>query len=284
MAEQKSETSPSTERGTAREEKTRQRQRTVYGFNPIPAYAVSLVAGIAIALVYGLQSFYPDLIGSFSNILTPLSASGAFVSSLLCSRKYGYKLLSHYFDRIWFLFTVSMMLSALGEFTWASYYFSNVSVPYPSIADVFYLGSYAPLIFAQALYFRAFSSVLTKKRLAISLAVIITCGIIVFQLVLPTEFAGNPSVLTVIDDQIYLIMDMALLSLTILSLAIFSGGTMARWWTILAAGFALDIIGDEVFFYQNAQGTYYNGSLSDALYVFAYLFLALAFYIHRKQV
>jgi len=176
-----------------------------------------------------------------------------------------------------------MMLSALGEITWAAYYFSNVPVPYPSIADVFYLGSYVPMILAQALYFKAFSSVLTKKRLAISLAVIVVCGIIVFELVLPTEFAGSPSVLTVIDDQIYLIMDMALLSLTILSLAIFSGGTMARWWTILAAGFVLDIIGDEVFFYQNAQGKYYNGSLSDAVYVFAYLFLALAFYIHRRE-
>jgi hypothetical protein len=283
MTEQ-SETSASPERVTAREEKTQQRQRTLYGFNPIPAYTVSLVIGIAIALAYAFQSLYPEQIGSLSNIITPVSASGAFVSSSLCSRKYGYKLLSHYFDRIWFLFTIGLMLSALGEFTWAAYYFSNVPVPYPSIADVFYLGSYVPLILAAAMYFKAFSSVLTKKRLAISLAVIFTCGIIVFELVLPTEFAGNPSFLTVIDDQIYLIMDMALLSLTILSLAIFSGGTMARWWTILAAGFALDIIGDEVFFYQNAQGTYYNGSLSDLLYVMAYLLLSLAFYIHRKEV
>jgi hypothetical protein len=281
MTEQKEIPSPP-ERGSAKEEK--RLQFTAFNFNPIRVYLVCLVIGVAIALVYGLQSLYPDLIGSFSNVITPVSAGGAFVSSLLCSRKYGYKIRSHYFDRIWFLFTISMLLWAIGELTWAVYYFSNVPVPYPSISDYSYLGGYVTLLLGLSAYFKSFSSALTKRRLAIALSTTVSCAVIIFELVLPTEFAGNPSFLTVIDDQIYLIMDMALLSLTVLSVAIFSGGTMARWWTVLAAGFAMEIIGDEVFFFLNANGTYYNGALSDPIYVMGYLLIALAFYLHKKEI
>jgi hypothetical protein len=265
----------------AKKEKTR--QLTSHNFDPTHVYAVSATMGIAISLVYAFQSFYPDLIGSFSNILTPVSASAAFVCSLLCTRKYGFKIRSHSFDRIWFLFTIGMLLWAIGESTWTAYYFSGTPVPYPSIADFSYLGGYIPLLLATFLYFRAFSSVLTKRRTMIALATIVICALFVFELVLPTEFAGNPSFLKVIDDLSYLILDMTLLSLTILSLAIFFGGTVARWWTVLAAGFAVQVIGDEVFFFQNAQGTYYNGSISDLVYILGYLLLALAFYIHRKE-
>jgi len=73
------------------------------------------------------------------------------------------------------------------------------------------------------------------------------------------------------------------LSLVILSLAIFAGGSMGKWWIILAAAIILDIVGDELFLYQVAAGTYYNGGIDDLLYVWAYLLVGLSFALHRRE-
>ena len=84
-------------------------------------------------------------------------------------------------------------------------------------------------------------------------------------------------------DMIYPTLDLTLLSLTILSLAIFIGGAIEKWWLFFGAGATLYVIGDEFFLYQVANGTYYNGSVDDLIFLLAYLTFALAFYVHRKE-
>ena len=86
-----------------------------------------------------------------------------------------------------------------------------------------------------------------------------------------------------ITDLLYPITDIILLSLTILNLAIFMGGTISRWWMMFGAGIVLYIIADELFLYQESKGTYYNGSTSDIAYVLSYLVFALAYYVHRRE-
>ena len=48
-----------------------------------------------------------------------------------------------------------------------------------------------------------------------------------------------------VTDLLYPITDIILLSLTILNLAIFMGGTISRWWMMFGAGIVLYIIADE---------------------------------------
>jgi len=252
-------------------------------FEPSQTYAITLIAGIGISLVFVLQSFYPKLIGPFSNIITPITAFGTFVFSFICARKYGFKLLSRKLDLIFFCFTLGMLLNAIGETVWAIYYFQGVSIPYPSLADVFYMGAYPPWALALVLYFKEFSNALTGRRRIFSIVGIVVGAALLYSIILPEELASNPSFLTFLDDMLYLMCDTALLSASILCLAVFLGGTMARWWTSLAAGCALFVTGDVIFFYQNAQGTYYNGSVSDLVYVLAYLTFCAAFYFHSRE-
>lgn len=66
-------------------------------------------------------------------------------------------------------------------------------------------------------------------------------------------------------------------------MAIFIGMSMGKWWTILALAIILDIIGDELFLYQVAVSTYYNGGFDDLIYVWAYLLVGLAFALHKRE-
>jgi len=50
----------------------------------------------------------------------------------------------------------------LGEAIWAGYtLILNVEIPYPSVADVFWLGGYVPFFVALYLYVKTFGSALS---------------------------------------------------------------------------------------------------------------------------
>ena len=240
------------------------------------------VAGMV--LVFALQSLYPDYIGAFSNITTPIIAGGAFVASLQCLRKYGTNFRGR-FDRVWIYFAIGMVTWTCAETIWAIYYFFlNVPIPYPSVADFFYTGAYIPLTLAVLTYFAAFRAGMTRRGYAISFLCIAVAASLVISFILPVEFAktGEPAV-QVVADVIYPILDLVLFSATIFSVVLFAKGKLGVWWFILAAGFIFDILGDEIFLYLSSKGTYYNGSFDDLLYDIAYFLFILAFYSHKRQ-
>ena len=124
---------------------------------------------------------------------------------------------------------------------------------------------------------------MTLARLGISALVIAVSAGIIIGFVMRSEFAITQPVAATITDLAYPITDILLLSLTILNLAIFIGGTIGKWWIMNAMGIVLYIVADELFLYQNSQGTYYNGSSSDIAYVLSYLVFALAYYVHKRE-
>ncbi|MFI5421182.1 MAG: hypothetical protein ACHQ1H_09480 [Nitrososphaerales archaeon] len=251
--------------------------------HPKRVYGLFLGIGSVISVVYGFQQFYPGFIGPLSNVIPSLLATGAFLAALMNARKYGFRLREREFDRIWFCFAVGAACWIFAEASWAVYYFSGIDVPYPGIPDVFYIAAYVPLSLAVFFYFRSFAGALTKSRRLFSIPAILASIILVVAVVLPEEQSDPRPLLTALTDWAYPAADLILLSLIILSLAIFAGGTISKWWYWLAGGIIVDIIGDELFLYQVAQGTYYNGGIDDLLYVWAYLIIGLAFYLHMRE-
>lgn len=252
-------------------------------FDPRRTYAITLIAALSLSLIYAFQFFYSNLIGALSNIIMPSTAFGTVAFSVYCARRYGFKLLARRFDLIFFCFTLGMLFNALGETAWAVYYFTGVSVPYPSVADYFYMSAYPAWALALTLYLKQFSSALKGRRRLVAVGGILVGVSLLYSIILPQELSGNPSFLKFLDDLLYLTCDTALLSVTILCLAVFIGGTIAKWWIALGGAYALFVSGDVIFFYQNAQGTYYNGSISDLVYVLAYVVFCAAFYIHSRE-
>ena len=136
---------------------------------------------------------------------------------------------------------------------------------------------------ALLLYLGIFRVGLSRARLAVAIGIIVAAVAIAMALVLPLEFSRGLSNVSILTDLMYPILDLTLFSLTMLSLAIFMGGTISRWWLTFGAASVLYVIGDEFFLYQIAAGTYYNGSLDDLIFILGYLTFALAFFAHRRE-
>jgi hypothetical protein len=242
-----------------------------------------LLLTIGVSSVFAFQSFYPAAIGPLSNIFPSVCAGILFISALLCLRRYGFRLRQR-FQVIWFCFALGGGLWFLAELAWATYYFVlGIAVPYPSLADVFYLGGYAPMMFGLVLYLKVFSRGMSKRRLGIALASVGASVAIVLVVVLPIEFVTSQPLLITVTNLIYPILDLLLETITILCLAIFFGGAIAKWWYLFGGAVGLYIVGDEYFLYQIATGSYYNGSFDDLLFILGYLVFVLAFYEHRRQ-
>ena len=247
------------------------------------AFRIFAVSVVLVTMVFGLQSYYPSLIGPISNVLPAAGASAAFLSALLCWKRYGFGSRTR-FETIWLAFTLGTALWVLAELTWATYYFVlAVPIPYPSVADVFYVSGYFPMIGGLALYLGDFAGALSGRRLLAALLAIGASVTLALGLVVPVELSQGFTGIKIITDLAYPLLDLTLLSLTILCLAIFLGGSISKWWFLLGGAGALYVIGDEYFLYQVSVGSYYNGSVDDLFFILGYFAFAIAFYAHRRE-
>lgn len=245
-------------------------------------YKITLVIAVVLTLVYAFQGYYLESISPLSNAVFPVVAGAAVFSSAFALRKYGPKL--NKFLTIWLCFTIGMMLWFLGELTWAIYFFLlNVEIPYPSIADFFWLGGYVPLLIALFVYSRLFASVLSKQKKALIATLIIILGALVSVALIVPLIGVEENLAALIIDLAYPLLDIALLSTALLGLTIFHKGDLGKSWLWIILGIMLNAAGDMIFSYTTAQGTYYNGHISELLFIYGYLFFMLAFYVHTKE-
>jgi hypothetical protein len=244
------------------------------------AWAASIAGLFAI---YVLLSPDPSISEPLSNVLPALTAGSAFVGSYLCLRKYGFGLRKR-FQAVWVLLTLGFGLWVTAEVTWSFYYFVlNVPVPYPSVADVFYVSGYFPVIIGGAMYFDVFKAGLSRRRLAVAAISIAAAVSTALTFVVPVLYSQSQSASLDVTSVLYPVLDLTLVSLAILSLSIFYGGRIAKWWVIFGVAASLYVVADEYFVYQAALGTYVNGDFDDFIFLFAYVTFALAFYAHKRE-
>lgn len=246
-------------------------------------YKISLVLVSGLALFYAFQGFYPDCMSFFSNAFPPFIAGAAVISSGFGLRKYG-RNLKERFSIVWLFFTAGMLLWFLGELGWAVYtLLLNVEIPYPSIADVFWLSGYVPFFIALYLYVKNFASVLSRRMLCIVLGiVVILCALASVTLITPIIGAEEDPIALVVDFA-YPLLDLLLFSVATLGLAIFSKGSLGKSWLLINVGILMDVAGDMLFSYTTAQGTYYSGHPLELFFHWGYMLFLLAFYVHTKE-
>lgn len=238
---------------------------------------------IALTAVFGLQGFYPSLIGPISNLLPALCAAIALAAVLLCVKRYGFVVRTK-FQAAWISFAVGFGLWVAAEATWASYVFVlGVQIPDYSVADIFYITGYLPVFAGLVLYLSTFQLALEKKRIGAAVVAMALAATAVYYTVLPTVLPSAGTTLRLLDNLTFVSLDLVMLSLVVLTFTIFVGGRISRWLVFLGGASVLYVIGDEDFLIQTANGTYYNGSYNDLIFLLAYLTFALAFYLHRRE-
>lgn len=248
-----------------------------------PAYALTLAASAILGLVFGLQSLYPSAIAGISDFFTPVLAGAATLSAVYALGNYR-ATTKNRLSLAWLGYAVGIALWFLGEVTWDVYiYVLGVPIPYPSVADVFYLAGYVPLILGVFSYIMIFREQVTRRRLAWAAALVLVLGSLMTLVFIAPVITEVADPLTRLFDFAYPFLDLLMLSLAVVGLMIFYGGTVAKSWLLLIGAILLNVAADFLFTYLSATGTYYDGSFDDVLFLWGYILFALAFYVHKKE-
>lgn len=246
-------------------------------------YKICLALVFGLTLLYAFQGFYPNFISTFSNAFPPFIAGATLIFSVFALKKYSGDLKTYY-SIVWPFFTLWLALWFLGETCWAIYtLILNVEVPFPSIADIFWLCGYIPLSAALLIYLRTFWSVLSKSTIGIAVGIFLSLGI-------PASVALMTPIMTLEEDIVamffnvaYVSFDIFMLFLAILGLTIFLKGSLGKSWLSINSGLLSTIVADVLFGITNAQETYYPGHPLELFFHLGYVLFLLAFYIHTKE-
>lgn len=253
------------------------------------AYGLCLATTIGLIVVYLFQNFYPTFMYTFSNIIAPLTAGVAVLVSFLALRRYW-----DYFgsrqSKIWLCFSLGMLLWFLGELGWAVYTIVlNVEIPFPSIADVFWLSGYLPLFIALLFYVEMFQRAISVRLFLIAGVIVAFMSALVFSfLMIPVlADASQQDFLMLSISLAYPGLDIFLFLEAVLGLLVFTvtkhKGRIGLAWLFMNIAILSNVLGDMAFSYTTLNGTYYNGHLTELFFLFGYILFALAFYAHTRE-
>jgi two-component system cell cycle response regulator len=176
----------------------------------------------------------------------------------------------------WLLIGLAVVLWGVGLEYWELVLSTSESPPYPSVSDFFWLAFYPPCYVGLALLLR---SRLAEVRASLwldgviaALALAALGSAIVFGAVL--EVTGG-SAAAVATNLAYPLADLVLIGLVVATLAA-SGWRPGRAWGLIAAGLALFAVGDSIYLYQVAVGSYVEGTLYDLGWISAAVLIAWA--------
>jgi len=253
------------------------------------AYWLCLITSIGLVVVYIFQGFYSDFMYAFSNVFAPFVAGVAVLSSFFAMRRYWDKIGSR-LSKIWLCFTLGMLLWFLGEFGWAVYTMVlNVEIPYPSIADAFWLIGYVPLFIALLLYVQMFQPAISVKMFSVTGTIVAGLSVMAFSPLMTSVLveASQQDFVTLSISLAYPSLDLILFLEAVLGLLVFTvtrlKGRIGVAWALMNAAILANVIADMAFSYTTLNGTYYNGHPLELLFHMGYLSFALAFYVHTRE-
>lgn len=142
--------------------------------------------------------------------------------------------------------------------------------PFPSLADVFYIAAYVFFIMFLVLYLRQIKQSITKNTLLFS-------TIISFVFVLPAlyvlgDYYQGESALSISVALVYPILSSVMLFFVLLGIMFFVKGEQTYFWTLVFVGFLIHTVTDTLFLFTAIDDSYYDGHVSDLLYLIGYLF------------
>ena len=174
----------------------------------------------------------------------------------------------------WFFIGAALLATTVGDILYDFWYAGNP--PFPSAADAAYLAFYPLLYVGIALLLRrrvsAFSSSLWLDGLVAATAAGALASSVLVEVVVNSTHGSR---LVVVTNLAYPVGDVLLLALIAF---VFS---VTRWqpgraWTLIAAGLLLNTVGDAVYLYRTAVGTYTEGTVLDLVWPVSLVLIALA--------
>lgn len=255
----------------------------------IPATAAISLVVVAFAVLQMLNVGGEDFSARLNYSMTVISA---FIAGLLAVWNWTRISTRDSSRPIWGGLALGLLLWAIAELISAGYpLFFNLETPEISLADVFWLAGYLPIV--TALFMRARSLKVRPNAMQFAMAgvaILIMAGLSIYFAIIPViQGAASSDLFTASINMLYPVADLVILSISVFILFTFSGSNLALIWQVLAAGFILRAFGDLVYNYAIGLDLYWPGRqlnpvslLSDTPYLASYLILALGVYMQRQ--
>lgn len=182
----------------------------------------------------------------------------------------------------WWRLSLGLTLLFAGQLVLAFYQlFLRVPIPFPSVADVFFVIAYPLLVAALVAFLRAyevagFPTGRKGERRAIGAAAVVLCVLVAAPVLSPVLAAEAPGIEKLLNV-LYPVLDFVLLVPTAILLRLtlrFRGGPVGRIWLLLLLGFLFLCVGDVLFSYLSTLGQAALDPLVDAMYLLSYGSLA----------
>jgi two-component system, cell cycle response regulator len=166
----------------------------------------------------------------------------------------------------WLLIGLGLLLWAAGDLVWTLWLNNLDDPPYPSVADVLYLGSYASIYPGILLLLRARVRPIRPAQWLDGMVGGLAAAAVVSALVFPA-LAGltEGSTLDVAFNLAYPVCDILQLTLIVMAFGL-NRWRFDRSWLLLGLGQLANVVADSIFSYQEAVGTYVAGSWVDTLW------------------
>jgi len=231
------------------------------------------VSGLVLDSVLGFPSVARQLISSlgvFSIIL---------VAAVIGIGRARYFTFSSAMGTSLMFLSIGIFCSSIGDLVWGYYnVIEGVGVPYPSLADVFYLGmiplaSYGLFLLLKSLKFTIDAE--TKMKLVLLPA---TVSILTYFLFVQSELGGSVPALEKALNVAYPIGDALFLSFSLMILSVVRGSTLAKPIRVISIGFILVALADFAFSWTTSLETYSTGNWIDVLYMLSYFTIGAGMY------
>lgn len=247
--------------------------------------ATVLVSAAVIGIVYLLAQGSQGLLYILSNALPPLLALVVFAIAAAGLFRNGVSLKNR-ISMVWLGYSLGALLWLLGESMWAVYtLWYSIPVPFPSLADGFWLAGYIPLLCAMVMQgwsFREFFS--SRKMLTVISMVFVLAALLLVALIPPTYASSiGQDLVSVAVGLAYPLLDLALLVVALPILFLFGRGTFWRPFLFVTVGLILTFLGDILFTWATLNGVYYDGSYLELFFHWSYLTLAYGFYLRFRR-
>ena len=182
--------------------------------------------------------------------------------------------------KAWLFFLVAAISWFIAETLWSVYELAYNANPFPSVADVFYIGGY-PFLFAFLMYYlKPVRRAITKKMLAT--AIVISVGVTIPGIYM--AYSSDPHV-TLLENVLataYPIADAIVFVPALIGISLFFRGEVNFTWSLVCIGILCFTIGDLGFQFTTFTNTYYTGHPVDIILMWSYILFSFGAYDHLK--
>ena len=245
-------------------------------------YYIALLTALFLAGVYIFGQWQRSLLGFISDLLSPIIAVVAVVSAVSAVARIGVR--RNRLAFVWFSLMLGVVLWFLSEVLWAIYpLILGLSTPFPSIADVFGLIGYAPILIGLGLQAGPFGENFRTKEMLSAILVTLAGGLLALTVLTQAIASSQEGLLALIVDYAYPILDFVTLTVAVPILLVFRRGTFWRPFLFLVLGILLALSAHMLSAWATANGSYYSGHPLELLFDWGYLSAALGFYLMRRK-